>query len=317
MGNPILNELSAAEFYFFDPQRDRQQVIFNFLFSHPEHLLLQSPHNWKIFGLRINDIVVAQMAFHIQNNEAASPLKAPFGSLQSTAALSQPTLTFFLENIEVYLRTAGCRRIAIKNYPEAYADCNTRLLFETLRGLQFDTTTEISSIIGVDQKDFESMIRISEKQKLRKSKGRFKFQQTPLLQLPRIYDFIHACRLQKKQTLSMSLPELYETAQKFNDDFLLFEVCAETTMAAAAVVIRVNKNILYTFYYAHHHQFDPLSPVVFLLSGIYSFAQEHGYRLLDLGTSMNGDKVNASLLHFKECVGGKPSAKYVFKKELA
>ncbi len=82
----------------------------------------------------------------------------------------------------------------------------------------------------------------------------------------------------------MTLTELEETVKKFKRDFFLFEVNENETKAAAAIVIRVNKKILYTFYYAHENQFNRISPTVFLLSGIYSFAHENRYQLIDLGT---------------------------------
>jgi len=312
-----LNELKGAEFYFFDPKLEPDQVITNYFFNQPQHLFLQAKENWKIFGLKVNGKAVLQMAFYIKGGKAHSPFKAPFGSIQSVGRFTQKDLMFFLKCIEAFLKeNEVSHEILIKNFPEAYHTSNTKLLYASLLRLGFEARTEISSIIKVDNKTFEGKIKISEKQKLLKCKSKFGFYQVSILKLPEIYLFIEACRRQKNQSLSMTQTELQETVEKFKNDFLLFEVKENVTRAAAAIVIRINKRILYTFYYAHESQFNKISPTVFLLSGIYSFAQENRYQIIDLGTSMNGNEINKPLLHFKESVGGQPSPKYIFEKQL-
>ena len=114
----------------------------------------------------------------------------------------------------------------------------------------------------------------------------------------------------------MSLPQLRKTAKTFPNDFLFFEVTEGERRVAAAIVVKVCKTILYTFYYAHDRTYDKFSPVVFLLGGIYSFAKDSKIEWIDLGTSMNGGKVNVPLLHFKASVGGKLSPKFIFEKIL-
>lgn len=313
-----MNELKGEEFYAFDPQREPERVIANYLFNYPEHLLLQAKKNWRVFGLSVKGKPTLQLALHIKDNIAQSPLKAPFGSFQSVGRITPRYLKFFIEKIETSLRRPeGTVKVVIKSYPEAYQASTSQLLYTNLTAWGYALRIEVSSIIEVDKIDFERKIKISERQKLRKSKGRFRFQHVPPVHLPAVYQFIENCRQQKDQSLSMTLMEIQETAKKFKNDFLLFEVSENDTMVAAAIVIRINKKILYTFYYAHAGRLNKISPTVFLLSGIYSYAQQHGYQLIDLGTSMTGNKVNGPLLHFKESVGGRPSLKYTFEKTLS
>lgn len=315
MGNTLLNELKGAEFYSFDPKLEPEQVITNYLFNHPDHLFLQASENWKVFGLKVNGKAALQLAFHIKGGIAQSPLKAPFGSLQSKGRITSGHLNFFLKSIETSLNETDERqKIIIKNYPEAYQVTTTQLLYNNLSALGFRARTEISSIIAVDKMEFERKIKISERQKLLKCKARLRFQPVPVSRLKEMYRFIETCRRQKNHSLSMSLPELQETIKKFKNDFLLFGVSEDETWVAAAIVIRINKKILYTFYYAHASDFNRISPTVFLISGIYSFAQKNQFQKIDLGTSMNGKQINEPLLHFKESVGAKPSPKYIFEK---
>jgi hypothetical protein len=318
VGNTLLNELKDIKFYFFEPQLEPEQVIANYLFNHPDHLLLQAKNGWKVFGLKVNGKAVLQLAIHVKGGEARSPLKAPFGSLQSMGRVSSKALNFFLKSVVAFLtETEGCKRIVIKSYPEIYQGTTAKLLYRNLAALGFEASAEISSIIGVDKTDFEKKIKISERQKLLKSKARVRFHEISILRLTEVYRFIETCRNLKNQSLSMTLEELQKTVKKFKNYFFLFGVSENDTLAAAAIVIRINKKILYTFYYAHTSPFNKISPTVFLLSGIYAFARQHHYQVLDLGTSMSGKEINKPLLHFKESVGGKPSPKYIFEKILA
>ncbi len=316
MGNLVLNGLTKSAFYFFDLALEPDRVISNFLFNQPHHLFLQSKRGWRIFGFTWKGKTVAQIAFHIKGKEARSPRRAPFGSLQLDGHIGEKQLLFFLTNIERILRQEGIRNVVIQNYPEIYNPITTQLLLKTLNVLGFTVKTQVASAIHVDQKDFASKIRISKRQRLRKSEARFQFEQVAVSQLSNVYRFIETCRLQKNQALSMSLSQLRKAVKTFPNDFLLFEVKEGKQRVSAAIVVRVSKAVLYTFYYAHDKAYDKLSPVVFLLAGIYSFAQTSKIEWVDLGTSMSGEKVNVPLLHFKESVGGKHSPKFIFEKTI-
>ncbi len=317
MGNPVLNELTVPAFYFFDLAIESDRVISNVLFSNPNHLLLQSKRGWKVFGLAAKGKTVAQIAFHIKKNEALSPLRAPFGSVQVNGKISERQLRFFFTYIEKILKRQGVKRIGIRNYPEIYNPVATQLLQKTLKGFGFSVKTQVTSVIHIDQNDFASKIKISKRQRLRKCEARFKFEQIAGSQLSSLYRFIETCRLHKNQTLSMSLPQLRKATKTFPKDFLFFEATKDERRVAAAIVVRVSKTILYTFYYAHDRTYNKFSPVVFLLAGIYSYAQTSKIDWIDLGTSMDGEKVNGPLLHFKESIGGKFSPKFIFEKEIS
>jgi CelD/BcsL family acetyltransferase involved in cellulose biosynthesis len=102
----------------------------------------------------------------------------------------------------------------------------------------------------------------------------------------------------------------------FPKKFFLYRVHDANSTVAAAIVIKVNNKILYTFYYAHARKFDKVSPVVLLIAGIYEVANEEGFEMIDLGTSMLDGKVNRSLLHFKKSIGGQSNHKHIFEKDL-
>jgi hypothetical protein len=96
----------------------------------------------------------------------------------------------------------------------------------------------------------------------------------------------------------------------------LHQATDQDKMVAASISIRVNENVLYTFYYDHLRAYDSVTPIVFLCDGLYNFCQKNQLSLLDLGTSNPNGKLNQSLLDFKLSLGAVPSPKLTFQKVL-
>ena len=271
-----------------------------------------------MYGLRHQKTkrVLAQLLIHIDGREGQSPLRAPFGSLELYENIEQKKVNEFLAIVQEDLLHQGVRHIQIKNYPKAYDEMTTNCLQKGLATLNFTCTEEVSSCISVDQVMFENKIAIAQRQKLRKCDKQFVFSRCKSNELKSIYHFIKTCREEKGQALSMTFAQIQKTASAFPKNFLLFKVSSEQEIAAAAIVIKVSDKILYTFYYSHNGKFNKISPVVFLISGIYKYAQHHHFSLVDLGTSMIKGEINKPLLHFKKSIGGQSSSKFVFEKSI-
>ncbi len=289
-----------------------------FLFNDTSHLLLQSKTGWHVFDFRESgtEKVYARISFHIKSGLAQSPLRAPFGSVEVYKRLNEIQLKEFLEKVQGQLVKLGLKEIAIRNYPELYDEHLSQQVNGVMRNLQFTPQETISSIIQVNEKAFDKKIKVSERQKLKKAIELFQIEQIDSSDLKKIYSFIASCRKERNQSLSMSLVELQKTISVFPDRFYFFKISRKDEIAAAAIVIQVSKKILYTFYYAHAKKHNRISPVVFLISGIYDFASSNKFELIDLGTSMIDGHVNRSLLHFKKSIGGISSAKFTYTKSL-
>ncbi|HNV27973.1 MAG TPA: hypothetical protein PKJ83_02480 [Cyclobacteriaceae bacterium] len=260
--------------------------------------------------------VYARISFHIKSGLAQSPLRAPFGSVEVYKRLNEIQLKEFLEKVQGQLVKLGIKEIAIRNFPELYDKHLSQQVNGVLRKLQFTQQETISSIIQVSEKTFDKKIKVSERQKLKKAIELFQIEQIDSSDLKKIYSFIATCRKERNQSLSMSLGELQKTISVFPDRFYLFKASRKDEIAASAIVIQVSKKILYTFYYAHAKKYNRVSPVVFLIAGIYDFASNNKYELIDLGTSMIDGHVSRSLLHFKKSIGGISSGKVTYTKSL-
>jgi len=290
-----------------------------YLFNESDHLLLQSKRGWHIFEfIESNSLkVCARVSFHCKNGVACSPLKAPFGSVEIFRKLNEAQLTDFLEQVQAQLSHLRVNQLVIRNSPDLYDLQTSHLLQGILKKAGFENTEEVSSMLLIDGKPFDRKIKISQRQKLKKAAAIFSFERLHVNELKKIYSFIAACRKEKNQTLSMTLPDLQKTIVVFPDRFFLFTVGTKTELVAAAIVIQVSKNILYTFYYAHSKKYNRISPVVFLISGIYDFAANKKFKMIDLGTSMIGNHINRPLLHFKKSIGGVTNRKLTFYKTLS
>lgn len=289
-----------------------------YLFNEGDHVSLQSKRGWHIFEfIELNSLkVCARIVFHVKHGQASSPLKAPFGSVEIFRNLNEVQLTYFLEQVRRQLIILRVKKVTIRNSPDLYDLQTSSLLQSVLKKLGFEYTEEVSSIILIDGKPFERKIKISERQKLKKALGVFEFKYADAKELKKIYAFIAMCRMERSQTLSMTLRELRKTISVFPNRFFLFTVGTKTELAAAAIVIQVSKNILYTFYYAHAKKYNRISPVVFLISGIYDFAVAKKLKMIDLGTSMIESHVNRPVLHFKKSIGSVTNKKLTFHKTL-
>ncbi|MBP9926571.1 MAG: hypothetical protein KBF45_11335 [Cyclobacteriaceae bacterium] len=289
-----------------------------FLFNTAPHLRLQAGKGWQVFEYveSTRNIIYARISFLIKGSEARSPMKAPFGSVEIYRKLTQKQVEEFVEQVEQQLRILAVKKIFIRHHPDCYDEKKPNVWRTCLRNLQFQQAIDITSIILVDDRSFEKKIKISERQKLHKAARVLTFERVNNIELKSIYAFIDACRKERNQSLSMTLTDLKKLLTVFPDRVLLFKVGAQSTLSAAAIVILVSPKILYTFYYAHAKIHDRISPVVFLLSGIYDFGRKHKIKMIDLGTSMTDQKLNKSLLHFKKSIGGISDNKSTFTKIL-
>jgi hypothetical protein len=290
----------------------------NFLFNQKAHLLLQSKTGWVVYGLNEEKTghVVVKISFCVKEGIAYSPYRAPFGGWELGKKVDDWQANFFIVRLMEDLKRKGAKKIVIKSNPLSYAPSSAQLFLEVAKKLGYGIHQEISSIIPVDRTPFERKIAIAKRQKLIKGAARFSFHQENQSQLRKIYDFIEVCRQERNQTLSMPFLQLKKTMEMFPHDYLLFSAKENEKLAAAAIVVRINDKILYTFYYAHARHFDKVSPVVFLIRNLYLFAKKNKYRMIDLGTSTVHGRTNQALLHFKKSIGGLSFPKYSFEIEL-
>jgi len=288
------------------------------LFHHRDHLIIQSPE-WTTFSVYNEKYKTVEAHLHvsIQQTQAVSPVRAPFGSIQFSPSLKPETLFNFLEFVCERLKKKGVTHLILKNPPDAYEPASSPMLNTFLFNLGFYVeTAEVGSVLSAD-KLFRQNLNSWELRRLRQAEGEeLIFTKLTNDKLESVYKFIFECRVERDYKLSIDWNTLYRTVNTFPDRFILFAVMDKDVMTAASISINVGGKILYNFHSAHPREYDHLSPVVMLLKGIHRYCIENNYRLLDLGTSAVDGFPNFSLLDFKLGLGAQPTMKLTFKKEL-
>jgi len=290
-----------------------------YLFNLEKHRTLQAKEGWCSYHLVRKDKKksLASVYFHVKNGIANSPLLAPFGSFQFSGKLSPKEIFDFISAVESDLKSRHVKKVLIKNPPESYSTTSPLLDVSLLNQGYGVVEAEAGSGIPISKAKLEDRMETWEKRKLRQAeRARLSFEVLSPGTFHEVYDFIKHCRVERKQSISMSREGLEKVIRTFPKGFHLFAAHSKNEMAAASISIRINKSVLYNFYSAHPKKFDSLSPVVFLVQGIYNWCRKANVQLLDLGTSAADKKPNFSLLDFKMHLGGIPCRKLTFAKEL-
>ena len=250
---------------------------------------------------------------------ARSPGRAPFGAVQTSPDLPEPVLEAFLAVVETQLATRGVRHLTLRPPAFAYEPAASTRLAAVLARRGYEVgLAEISHYLPLSR-DYAAHLHPSERRRLRRCERHgLRFEQEPPLLLPLAYEFLRRCRHEKGQQLSMSLEQLQALFQALPRQVFLFSVRdAAGEWAALTVAIQVRADVLYNFYPASPLAYNALSPVVLLNAGLHAFGRASQMRLLDLGTSTLPNGLNQSLLRFKRHLGGVPSLKLTFEKELS
>ncbi|MFN6947038.1 MAG: GNAT family N-acetyltransferase [Cytophagaceae bacterium] len=289
-----------------------------FLFNTEKHLKSQPHPERYTFKLIHNKtgIIHAQLSLFVKENQAVSPLRAPFGSVEFDSKLSFANLLQLLEAVDEFASERKLSLIRLVSYPFCYANENSQLLAFALLAKGYNMpVAEVNYHIDVDQEPFEKKIKLTERQKLKRClKKGYVFSSGEMEEPDNIYDFIMRCRNAKGYPITLSREDFKALFDKLADEFVFFKVEYANKPVALSFGVKINSQILYNFYMADDPEYKSDSPCVLLLEGIYNYCQENKYHILDYGTASEHGVPNQGLIAFKESTGGKPSLKPVFEK---
>lgn len=291
------------------------------LFNTSEFISLQSTTGWLSYHAvdTKSRKALATIRFHIHNDIAKSPLRAPFGSVECSDTINPQTLFKFLDFVENRLSHKGITEVYIKNPPRAYAPELIALLETFLLNRGFTVSdAEVGTVLPIASQSYEEIIRHSELLRRRQAQvAGLKSCRIPDSNLESLFGFIAACHKKKGYPLSISLGDLKTTVCKFPGRYVLFGVMEGDNLVAGSISILIRRNIMYNFLVNHDSGYSRLSPPVLLMDAIYKYCSEHSISMLDLGTSALQGKPNFSLLDFKLHVGGRSTSKLSFYKRIS
>lgn len=263
-----------------------------------------------------NQLVDARFSVIIQHNMAFSPLKATFGGIEFQKEILEKDLLEFLNLIIQFLKSLKIKSIEINSYPAGYVtECQSEILENCLSKLHFQVKfIEQNYEIPITDKSFYEIVKGSTAKQLLRTyiKKGYVFNQEFNANFKLIHAFITRSRERKNRPMTMSLEQLTEHFKKFTKNFQLFFVTHFDAMVAIGVTIKINDNILYTFYLADDENYLKDSPTIFLLSGIYEYSKQNNYKILDFGIATENGIINEGLTRFKQSLGAKMSEKKAY-----
>lgn len=241
--------------------------------------------------------------------EAISIPNSPFGSIEYDQTFSTEALIDFVKYIKHSLLAQHVDCIIIKDCIDAYRHNQSSVLIPTLDQEGFKQKESlINHHIEVDSNPLKHKMHKMERKRLRKCQQfGVKFKVEPLSSIAYYYQFLQECRQEKGWHLSLSYPDIVASLKAMPDRYRIYAVHDEGVCLAASLAVKVTDHILYDFYHDSKEAFKTLSPVVFLIDGIYQHCQKNNIGILDLGTS-----ATVGLQQFKKHLGGIPSCKQTY-----
>lgn len=293
-----------------------------FFFNEPRHLHQQTTGPFYVLSAlnRRTGRAEARCAFFVDADQAISPATAPFGSVEFAEILPESVLDAFIQTLVNAVRAVGAlTTLRLVNYPNCYApEQAARLSVALLRHGFQRIEAHQTFFLPITPEPFEQTIVAAERRRLRKCReAGFRADHWPLPNIARVVAFLEETRRQQGYALTLLTERLTSLLQTFPEQFVVFTVRDDAQLAALTVAVRVRSDILYNFLPASPLVYRPFSPMVMLLDEVVAYCRRQNIRVLDLGTSLDGDhQPKASLMRFKRNLGAQESPKPIFEKRL-
>lgn len=241
-----------------------------------------------------------------------SPLKGSFGGFFIRDNVNLINLNNFTKNVVNELINKGASSISITTAPQIYSDKLFNLQLLTLHQNNFKIlATETNQHILINKEDNFSRGQI---RKIAKSRAYgLSFKKVNIDYISNVYSVIKENRLSRGYPVTMELHDLIKITENFTNLIELFGVYDGERIVASAICYRINSDILYIFYWGHNEEYNTFSPISMLCQGIYYWAYDLGFKILDLGTSSVNGILNNTLFEFKSHLGAQSSVKLKFK----
>ena len=297
-----------------------QKVFTPYLYNLPEFLALKEgykPVYCELLDLKEKTVLI-QAIFLCDDITAVSLPQAPFGGIHYHHVSIGMVKNFVLKII-TYFISRDLKKIIIKNPADIYNQEQNTIITNCLVNAGFVISNfDINHHIDIDQTVFSKKIHKMENRKLiRAIKAKLDFQEVAGKEIAEVYNFISECRDEKKTNMNITFDQLAQAVNRLPEKYKFFIASFHGKIIAATVAVFAYDSILYNYLPASSLAYNKLSPMVFLLSGLYDYCRSKEVKILDLGISSLDNKPQESLVLFKERVGGRATLKLTFQLSLA
>ena len=259
----------------------------------------------------------ARCAVFVDKHLAISPKAAPFGSVEFVESLPDSALLALIDSLETEVGQLGLPTLRITNYPHAYAPQQAERLVALLQQRHYRVVDQMLNFhLAVTERPFSNRLHESERRRLAKCE-RSAFQAGQWVRPPvdQVVRFIQHSRQQQGYPLTIAPDHLAHLLGTFPAQYPVFAVWDGDTLASLTVTVRVRHDILYNFLPADNLAYRSYSPAVLLTQSLYTYCQQEGITLLDLGVSVDDQRrPKPDLMRFKRNLGALESWKVVLEK---
>jgi hypothetical protein len=292
-----------------------------FLFNEEVQLRQQDDGDFRLLTARhsLTRQTDARCAVFVDSQLAISPKAAPFGSIEFTETLPDSALLAMVDSLEAEVLALGLPAVRITNYPHAYAPQQAMRLVSLLQERQYYVVDELLNFhLVVSEEILAGRYHPSERRRLAKCyRSGFRVQQWVRPDIDTVLTFLQNSRQQQGYPLTIAPDQLAHLLGTFPEQYPVFVVWDGPTIASLTVAVRVRHDILYNFLPADNLDYRAYSPAVLLTQGLYSYCQQEGITLLDLGVSVDDQRrPKPDLMRFKRNLGAVTSPKLVLGKQL-
>lgn len=290
------------------------------LFNHPDFYNLHKTKSSVYLSFYLDSKLIGLIHFtETENLTYRSPYRGTYGNISFKEGLDLQVKYECVEKLEAHMKALGAKNIEILSEPFSHHLHNSASLFNVYLSRGFEIhRQEINHTLSVDQHLLiEKMMRNNKKRLNKCERENFIFEQVfSDDEIKKVYLTIKENRESKGYKVSMDLGQIMEMYSVFPNDIYFFKASQNRENCAASICMRLNKNVLYVFYWGDKPGFEQYSPVAFLANGIYAFAQQRNFVLIDAGTSSINGLPNFGVATFKENLGFTISPKITYVKQL-
>ncbi len=310
---------ALADSYVFSVYESQPDIelegvsLFNsnkFIFSRPE-----TGNRILFFLIDCNtNLPVAKFSVVIIRDQAFSPWKAPYGSVECSRSAGREVISTFVVQILEWLKKNAVSRLKIVHYPDFY----NQEISDIIRDCYVENGIELNvsdrnQHLPVSTAIFSSVILSDERRRLNNCfKRGFSGEMGNFSRLREAYKLLVMARKRKNYPEAMPYDELERMFLLHPDHYLLFTTMDDDKIIAAVISIRINANIVYNFYHADHEDYLNFSPTVMSINFVYAYCQENSIPFIDLGISSLDGEINEGLYRFKRELGAIDSHKKRF-----
>lgn len=257
-------------------------------------------------------------AMQIRLGVFASPGRGPYGGFDVSTDMDEAELADFIAATEAMLCTAGARQIELVLPPFCYAPQHGPQCLAVLCRMGYCVMRqELNQAVVVTEASLAESGNYANRKRLNKAaRAGLTVRQLNASEYQIGYNAILDNRLKKERSLSMSWEDVQAMIAAFPEQMHVFGAEQDGRIIAAAICVAVNRRILYVYAWGECIGAEPISPVSSIAAHVYTFAQNHGFVLLDLGTSSVEGIVNPGLVRFKQSLGATTSLKLWLRKSL-